>query len=181
MTRKDSEKDSDRPHYYSQFWLDIAAGRRVIGGPKTSDDVEAAENETTEPAPRHKAEQVSELEDDFAGEDGHEEAIMHPVVEEPAVDEFIEPEAAEEEPEEEEVESPDLLDTTVDDIDIPDVDLTPADEEEEELFEEEEEEEDDDIGWGGRGRKKPKPSRPTKLPQKKPSPGGRRDTRRGGY
>ncbi len=30
MTRKDSEKESERPHYYSQFWLDVAAGRRII-------------------------------------------------------------------------------------------------------------------------------------------------------
>jgi hypothetical protein len=178
MTRKDSEKDSERPHYYSQFWLDIAAGRRVIGGPKTSDDVEAADSETAEPAPRHKAERASEPEEDFAGDNGHEAAVVHPVVEEEtAIDEF---ELEEEEPEIEEVESPDLQDTTLDDIDVPDMDLTPADEEEEELFDEEEEEEDEDIGWGGRGRKKPKPSRPTKQPQKKPGP-GRRDTRRGGY
>jgi hypothetical protein len=34
MVRKDSEKDVERPRYYSQFWLDVAAGRRVIGGGK---------------------------------------------------------------------------------------------------------------------------------------------------
>lgn len=31
MTRKEPEKETERPHYYSQFWLDIAAGRRAIG------------------------------------------------------------------------------------------------------------------------------------------------------
>ena len=34
MSRKDSEKEAERPHYYSQFWLDVAAGRRIIGTPK---------------------------------------------------------------------------------------------------------------------------------------------------
>ena len=31
MARKDLEKETERPRYYSQFWLDVAAGRRVIG------------------------------------------------------------------------------------------------------------------------------------------------------
>jgi len=42
MTRKD-EKDTERPHYYSQFWLDVAAGRREIGSSKTDDASEADE------------------------------------------------------------------------------------------------------------------------------------------
>src|SRR6185437_3184603 len=54
MTRKDSEKDADRPHYYSQFWLDIAAGRRVIGGPKP-EEAEANDVEAPELAPARKA------------------------------------------------------------------------------------------------------------------------------
>ena len=40
MIRKDSEKDSERPHYYSQFWLDVAAGRRVIGAPKPNEETD---------------------------------------------------------------------------------------------------------------------------------------------
>src|SRR5579859_2016351 len=140
MTRKDSEKDSERPHYYSQFWLDIAAGRRVIGGPKPSDDVDAADNETLESSSRLRTGHVSEPEDD---EEEQAEAIMHPVVDdEPATDELIEAEPEEEDLLAEEVESPDLQDTAVDDIDIPDMDLTAEDEEEEELFDEEDEEEE---------------------------------------
>jgi hypothetical protein len=42
MIRKDITLDADRPHYYSQFWVDIAAGRREIGGPRTA----TAETET---------------------------------------------------------------------------------------------------------------------------------------
>ncbi|HEY7127070.1 MAG TPA: hypothetical protein VH540_24255 [Ktedonobacterales bacterium] len=34
MARKDSEKDVERPRYYSQFWLDVAAGRKVFTGGK---------------------------------------------------------------------------------------------------------------------------------------------------
>jgi len=48
MTRKDPEKEAERPHYYSQFWLDIAAGRRAIGG-KTTEVEEETEPELPEP------------------------------------------------------------------------------------------------------------------------------------
>ena len=30
MTRKDTAADLDRPHYYSQFWIDVAMGKRDI-------------------------------------------------------------------------------------------------------------------------------------------------------
>lgn len=180
MTRKDTEKDSDRPHYYSQFWLDVAAGRRIIGTPKTSDDVEAAENETPELVQRHKGGRTVavEPEEDFITDeqDEDEDDIVHPVVEPVArAEEFGEPEDLADESI-----GVDLQDTAVDDIDIPDVDLAPTDAEEEGYDDEEplEEEEEEDIGWGGRGRKKAKPSRPTKPPVKKTS---RRDPRRSGY
>jgi hypothetical protein len=49
MARKDLEKETERPRYYSQFWLDVAAGRRVIGAGKAQDgdETEAAETEGT--------------------------------------------------------------------------------------------------------------------------------------
>src|ERR1700737_2073533 len=50
MTKKD-EKDADRPHYYSQFWLDVAAGRRVIGAPKPEDGGDLADADLAEPTP----------------------------------------------------------------------------------------------------------------------------------
>ena len=49
MTRKESEKDSERTHYYSQFWLDVAAGRKIIGAPKANDEIDTYEQEL-EPA-----------------------------------------------------------------------------------------------------------------------------------
>jgi hypothetical protein len=175
MTRKDSEKEAERPHYYSQFWLDVAAGRRIIGAPKPNEDSELVENEPVEAAPARKAGRASE-EQALAASDGRTENIVHPVAEPVAEpEEYVEPE-------EEESFNGNLEDSelqNVDDSDIPDMDLGSAEEEEEEEeedFFDEEEEEEEEEDWGGRGgRKKAKPTRPTR-PQKKPA---RRDTRRG--
>ncbi|MBV9709917.1 MAG: hypothetical protein JO011_03245 [Ktedonobacteraceae bacterium] len=189
MTRKDSEKDSERTHYYSQFWLDVAAGRRIIGAPKPED--EAAESEVLEPTlPPRKSVRSSSYDDDDAQFDGHNERIVHPVAEPLATpEEFIESE-----PEDIDLEAdttPDFQDEAVDELDIPDMDLAPDEEEEtaieeplnedeeelldEEENEDEEEEEEDDLGWGGRGRKRNKPVRPKVPPKKAP----RREPRRG--
>jgi hypothetical protein len=166
MTRKDSEKDADRPHYYSQFWLDIAAGRRVIGGPKLEED--ANEIDIPEPAlvaPSRRGARVEisretrpgavvepeiEEEEDFEQEDTVEEDELPNIV---LDEEVVEPEAdilGEANPEEEAVE--------------------------EDLFEEDEEDEDEE-GWDGRhgGRKKAKPVRQPVKPVKKP----KREPRRG--
>ncbi len=170
MTRKDSEKDAERPHYYSQFWLDIAAGRRVIGGPKPG-EADAEETEVPEAAPARKVGRNNT--------DGYRETHASPV---------IEPEVEEEE---EEFEPEDQAENA----ELPDIDFTedmeeiePEEEEEiieetypeeepeadeEDFYEEEEEEEDED--WGRRGRKKAKPGRQTRQPAKKP----RRESRRG--
>ncbi len=177
MTRKESEKDSERPHYYSQFWLDVAAGRRIIGAPKPEDN-EPAEVETPEPTPARRASRANDHEhvsDRRAAADGLAERVVHPVAEPIAAQrDFAEPEAALDLTDEDtEDEVPDL---PVEDTDIPDMDLGPVDEDE--YFEEEEEEEEEDedeVSWG-RGRKKPKPGRTVKQPAKKP---GKRDPRRG--
>ncbi len=50
MVRKDLDKETERPHYYSQFWLDVAAGRRVIGAGKGAQEAEEAETSETEHA-----------------------------------------------------------------------------------------------------------------------------------
>lgn len=163
MTRKDSEKDAERPHYYSQFWLDIAAGRRVIGGPKP-EEAETGEVEVPEPAPARKAGRSAEP------------------IKETRLSAVAEPEIEEEE----ELEQ----DNLVEEGDIPNIvfdeDTEQVDEATEEDYNEENEEEDffdeeeegdgaDGEEWGRRGgsRRKTKPSRVTK-PAKKP----KRDTRR---
>jgi hypothetical protein len=45
MARKDLEKETERPRYYSQFWLDVAAGRRVIGAGKGAEGGDESETE----------------------------------------------------------------------------------------------------------------------------------------
>lgn len=51
MARKDLEKETERPRYYSQFWLDVAAGRRVIGAGRGNQDSDEAEAPDMEQAP----------------------------------------------------------------------------------------------------------------------------------
>jgi hypothetical protein len=174
MTRKDSDKDSERPHYYSQFWLDVAAGRRVIGAPRPEEDGEALDSEIAEPAiPRR-----GRLSDDGDEQNGQ---IVHPVAEPVRTpQDFIEPDKEDDVVIPGDQEALDDQDDVIEDTDVPDMDLeTDADEEEEEPSddadgEEEEEEDDDGMNWG-RGRKKAKPTRAVKPAPKKP---GKRDTRR---
>jgi hypothetical protein len=184
MTRKDSEKDSERPHYYSQFWLDVAAGRKVIGTSKTNEEVEPVDIEMPELVSQRKSGRTNgyeEFSDTHAASNERSEAIMHPVAEPIATpEEFIEPE--DDDLVADDAEDLMLQQAMVEDHDIPDMDLSAIDEEEdlfeEEADEDEAEEDEEDIGWGGRGRKKGKPIRPVKQPPKKP---GRREQRRPGY
>jgi hypothetical protein len=193
MTRKDSEKETDRPHYYSQFWLDVAAGRTVIGPAKGEDEIDLVEDDTEmaeaglEPTPLRRAGRNHAP----AATDGYTTARAQTVVE-PA----FEPEEFEESDESEfgladdvvDLELPDnVLDEPEEEVIIPKAEITPdeveMEEEEEELFfdeeieEEEEEEEEEEDGWGSRGRKKPKPGRQVKTP--KPTKKPKREPRRG--
>jgi Cobalamin biosynthesis protein CobT (nicotinate-mononucleotide:5, 6-dimethylbenzimidazole phosphoribosyltransferase) len=183
MARKDSEKDSERPHYYSQFWLDVAAGRRVIGAPKPE------EGEAVEPEVAEATIPQQDYTVEAAAPANHSEAIKHPVVEpaeDPAVD--VEPDAAASSDQDNIDDTPASEDEG--NFEVPDVDLENSEEEgeytdnheeegdddfyEDEDEDEDEEEDDDEMNWG-RGRKKKSP-RTTKPVAKKP---GKRDTRRG--
>jgi hypothetical protein len=190
MTRKESEKDSERTHYYSQFWLDVAAGRKIIGAPKANDETDTFDSEL-EPIVLYKPDRHGSA----AISDDYEETIAHPEVEpEFDADEFAEPELDEVElenevEEEEEEEIPNIV---LEEAEIPDIVLAPLEEEiveevpseeieEEEEFFDEEEEEEDDLEWNvGRGRKKPKPRGvAAKLPPKLPPKKAKREPRRG--
>jgi hypothetical protein len=186
MTRKDSEKESERPHYYSQFWLDIAAGRRTIGGPKPEDEGELLDDA---PEPISLRRPLRNEPDEDLDED--EPTTTRRTTATRTVAPVVSPdeEDVEEEPEEEPLVTDEGEDFSQDediaDADIPDMDLAAdedvedADEDvedaDEELFEDEDEDEEEE-GWvAGRGRKKPSPKRPTKQPPvKRP----KRDTRR---
>ena len=188
MTRKDSEKETDRPHYYSQFWLDVAAGRTVIGAAKGEDETDLVEEESDmsepeleEPTPLRRVGRNHAA----AVNDGYTPSRTQTVVE-PAYEpeEFVENEENDFDlaDEVEDLELPDLDETEVE-ISIPETVLIPEEEEEEEeeedlFFEEEVEEDDEDDGsWGARGRKKPKPGRQVKAP--KPTKRPKREPRRG--
>jgi hypothetical protein len=171
MTRKESEKDSERPHYYSQFWLDVAAGRRIIGAPRPNEetDIDVEPEAELEPVMLHRSARTG---GSSALSDGFGDTLSHPEVEpDEEIEDLIETEL--EEPDvdgeiEEEVEPP--L-TEVEEAEIPDVDLAApeienAEEQEEDIFTEEEEEEEEDVDWPGRGRKKPRPGRQLKTPKK---------------
>jgi len=178
MTRKDSEKDAERPHYYSQFWLDVAAGRRIIGAPKGEEGeiMEPDPNESGTPVRTSTSARATHDDyDDNAQDNGYSEAIAHPVV---TPDDVAEPLDVDIEPSD--FGDLDIQNGDMEDAEIPDMDLGPIHEDEEEqeedFFDEEEEEEEEDDGWNARGRKKPSPKRPTKQPPvKKP----KRDSRRG--
>ncbi len=190
MTRKDSEKDTDRPHYYSQFWLDVAAGRAVIGASKVEEEAEPAEAELEmpepEPLPLRKAVRNSMT----SVSDGYK-ATQPQTVAEPdfAPQEFAETEENEFELANnvDDMELPNIvLDEMEEDTTIPELDRVPdeeemeeeEEEEEEELFyDEEEEEEEDEDSWSARGRKKPKPGRQVKQPKLPKKP--KREPRRG--
>lgn len=67
MIRKDPSFDSDKPHFYSQYWIDVAAGKSTSSVEATQDEdadldfgddlepVAAAAPVETRPAPRPKA------------------------------------------------------------------------------------------------------------------------------
>ena len=183
MTKKD-EKDADRPHYYSQFWLDIAAGRKVIGGPKTEDGTDQADIDLSEPiSMAHKSGRANP---GIVPMDGYRETRTPAAVADEAYDEDEE----EDEfslPEDEEPDTvsevsdediPTIVDDTPEEL-TPDIEPEPVEEEEEGPEEDEEfydEEDEEDEEWSSRGRKKPKPGRQAKVPKppvKKPRRGGR--------
>lgn len=189
MTRKDSEKDADRPHYYSQFWLDVAAGRRIIGAPRTD---EGDTDEGLEAiAPRRPARSTA------VDNDGYYETVVHPQVEpelEEDADEFSTPELELDTPDfTDEIDEEDIPAFGANEEDIPDVEIAPQiaspieepeeveepETEDEDFLDEEDEDEDEDDTWTARGRKKPKPGRQTKLPSKTPAKRAKREPRRG--
>jgi len=173
MTRKDSEKEAERPRYYSQFWLDVAAGRRVIGAPKPDEGAEGVEPEVPEAVATRKPGRSS-----IPVTDGYRESLSHGVSEPMlAPDEVIEPEPELEEELADEVDDLDIPNILVEEARNPDSTLEEEEEPEpvEDFYEEEEEEEEDELEWTGRGRKKPKPGRQVKQPKKSI----KRDQRRG--
>ncbi len=188
MTRKDSEKEADRPHYYSQFWLDVAAGRTTISTSKEVDEADLAEVEDEsepelEPTPLRRAGRNHGV----SSSDGYKATRTQTVVEPDYETEESEDTEENEFGLADDVEELELPDNVLDETEVetysPEVELVPEEEavgedEEDFFFEDENEDEDEDEeGWGSRGRKKPKPGRQTKAPKSVKKP--RREPRRG--
>lgn len=185
MVRKESEKDTDRPRYYSQFWLDIAAGRKTIGATKTGDEADIIEPEIEEPVTRRSGRGGI-----AASTSRYEPIIMHPAVEpEEEEEEFEAEQPVEMDMAEDEIGEADIPNILVEDIGetednagfVPEEPEAEAEEpvsleEEDEDFYDENEEEEEDGDWSGRGRKKPK-GRQTRLPTSSKKP--KRDRRTG--
>src|SRR6266581_3075342 len=174
MTRKDSEKETDRPHYYSQFWLDVAAGRTVIGAAKVEDETDLVEDETEipelepEPTPLRRAGRNHAA----SVTDGYKATRTQTVVEPAFVPEEFEESEFDLANDVVDLELPDnVLDETVEETITPEADIMPVEEEIEEP------EDEDEDGWSARGRKKPKPGRQVKTP--KPTKKPKREPRRG--
>src|SRR5690242_16426309 len=188
MTRKDSEKEADRPHYYSQFWLDVAAGRTTISSSKDVDEVDLAEvEEESEPELEPTHLRRAGRNHGVSSSDGYKSTRTQTVVEPD-----YEIGEAEDTKENEfgladDVEELELPDNVLDEPEVemysPEEDIVPeedaTEEDEEDFFfdNEEDEEDEEDEEWGSRGRKKPKPGRQTKAPKSTKKP--RRETRRG--
>ena len=189
MTRKDSEKETDRPHYYSQFWLDVAAGRAVIGATKGVDETDLVEDEAElsepelEPTPLRRADRNHAA----PATDGYKSTRAQTVTEQ-----AYEPEEFEDDEESEfdladdvvDLELPDtVFDESEEEMILPEDNILPdeeeLDEDEDEFFfdDEVEDEEEDEEDWSARGRKKPKPGRQAKAPKSTKKP--KREPRRG--
>lgn len=129
MTKKDPEKDSERPRFYSQFWLDVAMGRREISLPKTNDEGDADLDMPESPTPQRGMYIPT-----TPMADGHRK-VGTPARAPAVPDEEADFEADLDEDddlaadEDEEMEIPDLLEDededSLPDADIPDMDLTP--------------------------------------------------------
>lgn len=178
MTRKDFAQDIDRPHYYSQFWIDVASGRRGVSDatpeaePMTAEDeAEPIELETAAPArPAAKAKPAK-------AEKKPEPArpTITSLADLANIDLLMKSSA-----EMEGDEVPDLEAGSIDDLapfgqtgtEEPAVaadfklgdqeDELAAENQEEDFFEEDEEEEEDE--WGG--RRPGRPQKPTKKPRR---------------
>lgn len=155
--RNDSRQDSDRPHYYSQYWIDVAMGKTSPSLPEPAMPLEEDEDDleadilamAPKPEPKAKAPKPAEKKPEAR-------PTITSLADLANIDMLMKSSAAMDDDE-----APDIsagLGRAVDpDItfDVADsAEASAADEENEEAFDEEEEEDD----WGG-GRRKPKPGK----------------------
>ena len=154
--RTDSRQDSDRPHYYSQFWIDVAMGKQSPALPESPAIVEEDEEDlepdilaiAPKPEPKAKAPKPAEKKPEAR-------PTITSLADLANIDMLMRSSAAMDEDEAPDI-SAGLGATAGPDITL-DVTGEAASENEEPLEEGFEEEEEEDE-WGG-GRRKPKPGK----------------------
>lgn len=169
MVRADSKQDSDRPHFYSQFWIDVAQGKQsvpAVGAPSEAEEEDVDDMAFAAPLPeisKPKASKPVEKKPEpgrstltsFADLANIDMLMKNSA----AMDDTMMPDITAN-ISEEEAPSVAALDYDIETdaaAETPETALSSQDEDFLD-FEEEEEEEDDD--WGGSRRKKPgKPKR----------------------
>jgi len=157
--RTDSRQDSDRPHYYSQFWIDVAMGKQSPSLPEAPSVAEEEEEDleadilamAPKPEPKPKAPKPAEKKPEAR-------PTITSLADLANIDMLMRSSAAMDEDQ-----APDISaglgaaagpDITLDVVSGADVTASESEEALEEGFEEEEEEDE----WGG-GRRKPKPGK----------------------
>jgi hypothetical protein len=161
--RPDNRQDSDRPHYYSQFWIDVAMGKQSPALPEAPEVPEAAEEDegdleaeaqilamTPKPEPKPKAPKPAEKKPEAR-------PTLTSLADLANIDMLMKSSAAMDEDE-----APDIssgLGAEAPDVSL---DVVAAEEaaagDEEEAYNEGFDEDEEDDEWGG-GRRKPKPGK----------------------
>jgi hypothetical protein len=182
MIRRDAAQDNDRPHYYSQYWINVALGKptgmaaeaptAVLGGA----DVEA-EPAYEPPAPAPRPEPVKTVKQPKVTERKQEPARLSSLADLANIEELMKSSAAMEDDVVPDIETsaagtatepPIVINANLDEL-SGEAEAEDFDEfEDTEDFDEEEEEDE----WGGRRPGRGGPTRPTKPPKR---PERRRD------
>ena len=187
MSRKDTAQELDRPHYYSQFWIDVAQGKRDLSAIRSADsgvevediDIGGIETEPeliADSAPKPKAPKVPEKKVEPA------RPVISSLADLANIDLLMKSSAEMDSDEVPDIEAGAIDDlapfseapngvepSIVTDFDLDDIEEGPEEEPLEdsladgEDFDEEEEEEDD---WGS-SRKPSKPQKPRRQPRER--------------
>ncbi|MGO8947394.1 MAG: hypothetical protein ACLQUY_06980, partial [Ktedonobacterales bacterium] len=185
MSRKDTVQDLDRPHYYSQFWIDVAQGKRDLSAIRSVEsDVELEDidvgNMGTRPeplaesAPKPKAPKIPEKKVETA------RPVISSLADLANIDLLMKSSAEMDSDEVPDIEAgamddlgpfgeaaPDVEPSIVTDFDLEDIEDEPEEVVEESLADTEDfDEEEEEDEWGA-PRKSSKPQKPRRQPRER--------------
>jgi len=162
MARVDNKTDSDRPHFYSQFWIDVAMGKPSASVAAPVEGEEDEDEELAYAAPRPEARPKPSKAAEKKPETGR--STLTSLADLANIDMLMKNSA-----EMDDVETPDITQSIRAGVppSVPGLDYdvetdAPADNEagalasqDEDFFDYDEEEDEEDDDWGGARRKKP--------------------------